>query len=316
VDASDPYAAIEASAAPARPEPQAIKVEVDASAVRAHRTGRTKIMVLAIVTAIVGGFLGFSFGSGVERGKGADTALEGAKSLAQEVDQANAKIEELADVLKSARAKIADNKYPDEEVTALGALNIPFDGASLTGKGIGRFKPQTVAMLVSFAGTATQANEQKDKVLNVLAGSKTALLDFLSQKEDPQVRWSAIMTNGPYGPWARLQPIPTPFKVKPKEGTNPPWPEEFEVKDGDQTLKLKRYTKGEPLGSEPPIIPVDPTTQGSVCPSDVLIKLGRELGDLERTLRGDSTPGNERDGLLTIGQKLLEELKHIGAPGA
>jgi hypothetical protein len=45
----------------------------------------------------------------------------------------------------------------------------------------------------------------------------------------------------------------------------------------------------------------------------VLFKLRRELGDMETVLKGDnSTPGEEKAGLLDRGQKLIEQLKRIG----
>ena len=141
VDASDPYAAIAADQAPARAEPAAIKVEMSEEVVAAQRKGRAKIAVLAVATAIVGGLVGYAVGSGVERGKGAEKAIAGAEDLAKEIDDTNAKIEELAEVLKSAREKLSSNKYPEEEVSKLGGIDIPFSGANLTGKGIGRFVP-------------------------------------------------------------------------------------------------------------------------------------------------------------------------------
>ena len=49
-----------------------------------------------------------------------------------------------------------------------------------------------------------------------------------------------------------------------------------------------------------------------VCPSDVLVKLRSSLSDLEETLRGNQTPGEEKTGLLESGQALAKKLKQIG----
>ena len=46
------------------------------------------------------------------------------------------------------------------------------------------------------------------------------------------------------------------------------------------------------------------------------IRLRSEIGELEDTLRGDKTPGQEKDGLLDTGRVLLDKLKEIGGPGA
>lgn len=94
------------------------------------------------------------------------------------------------------------------------------------------------------------------------------------------------------------------------------WPNTFKITDGGKSYDLKRYTSGAPMGSgDPSIIPVDPSSQNSVCSSDVIIKLRREVSDLETTLRGDKTPGREKDGLMDTGSNLLEALKKIGTPG-
>ncbi len=323
VDASDPYASISADAAPVRNEPQAIKVEMSEEVVAAQKKGRTRVIVLAVVTAIVGGGVGFAFGSGHERDKQAQAALAFAQDLIKKVDTANAEVTKLADTLKAAKAKLSDNKYPEAEVKALGAINVPFEGIELANGGIGRFPPRLIAQLIAFASGAHEANDGKDRIVGVLGGAKPAIEDFLSQQATPKVRWAVYMANGAYGPWAVMQPLPDPFlvktdkKEKDKDGKEKAytWPDTFKISDGGKKYDLKRYTSGNPMGSgDPKIIPVDPTSQGSVCQSDTLVKLRRELGDLEDTLRGDKTPGHEKDGVIDTGNALLESLKKIGTP--
>ncbi|MEZ4223876.1 MAG: hypothetical protein R3B13_23200 [Polyangiaceae bacterium] len=319
IDPSNPYAAIHADQAPARAEPQAIKVEMSEEVVAAQKKGRGKIIALAGVAAVVGGLVGYAVGSGVERGKGAEKALTGAADLAKEVDEANAKVEELADVLKSARDKLGDGKYPSDEVQKLGGIDVPFSGASLTGKGIGRFKPEIVTLLITFASGAEETNEQKDKIRNILSGAKKPLEEILAQKETPKVRWAAYFENGPYGPWVSMQLLPEPFDVNQSEADKKAkktykWPGEFKINQSGKEFTLKRYSSGDPTKSRenPDIIPVNPETQGAVCPSDVVVKLQRELTDMERLLRGDKTPGLEKDGLVDTGRALSEKLKGIG----
>jgi len=327
IDTSDPYSAISAHEAPARPAAsRAITVEMSEEVLQAQRRGRSKVFVLAVITACVGGFLGFSVGSGVERGKGATQAVSGADTLSKEVEAANAEIERLAEVLKGAKQKLTDSKYPAEEVQKLGGIDIPFTGANLTDKGIGRFKAEVVTMLVSFASGAQEANDTKEKIQRLLSNSKPVITDLL-QPAKAKVRWSVFVQNGPHGPWAVMQPLPTPFpatqkeKQKDKDGKEGPynWPDEFKLTDGGKSFELKRYTSGDPTGAEPKIIPVDPSSETAVCPSDVLVKLRRELSDMEDTLRGvKGDPGaeEEKQGLLELGQALREKLKGIGAPGA
>ena len=310
IDASDPYAAIEAQAAPVRAEPAAIKIEMSDEVRQAQARGRGKVMILAGVTAVVGGLVGFTFGGSVEKGKGTEAALDGAKLLIADIEKANAEVTKLAETLKGAREKLGKGEYPEEAVTALGSINIPFKGANLAGKSIGRFKADIVSNLIDYAGATEEANDQKEKLQNILAGNKSGIMEFLDQQKKPKVRWTAMVINGPGGPWVSLANAPKPFFAEAKEEK---WPEEFEVKDGNETVKIKRYSSGNPMGSDPLFIPVDPISGGAVCPSDTLFKLRREVADMETVLRGDnSDPTEEVMGLLERGTKLVEQLKRIG----
>lgn len=309
VDPTDPYASV--SVAPSAPvQPQAIRIEMSEEMVEAQKKGRGKIIALCVVTALVGGVLGYAFGGGAERGKSHDNALQGAAMLAEEIDKANVEINKLADTLKKAKTSLNDGKFPEAEITTLGGIDIPFDGNNLSGKGIGLMGSEVNRMLVKFAGDAAAANEQKDRLKRVLGGSKKNIEEFLAQKDAPKFNWSVFVSSSPSGPVASMQPLPAPFAVK---GA---WPDDFEIKKGDKQVKLKRYTKGDPAGSDPLLIPVDPATQGLVCPNDVTAIVGRELTSLETLLRGDkSDPTNEKEGLLDTGTALVEKLKKIGHEG-
>jgi hypothetical protein len=308
VDPSNPYGGSMQSpaAAPARPQ-QAIRIEMGEEVVEAQRRGRKKVLVLLAIVFAIGGGVGFTAGGGAERGKGADAAIAGAQELIKEIEKSNAEVVKLADVLKSAKEKLSKGQYPDDEVSKLGSINIPFSGKNLAGKGIGRFKPEIVSMLIEYAGSTTEANSQKEKVQNVLTGAKKGLMELLAESSKPQVRWSVILVNGPNGPWGSMQALPTPFPAKDK------WPEDLKVGSGKQQQTFKRYSSGNPINSESPFyIPVDPTTQSGVCPSDTIFKLRRELNDLETVMRGDNSPGEERAGLIDAARQLTEKLKQIG----
>lgn len=309
VDGSNPYGAMEPARAP-RVEPTAIRIEMSDDVMRAQKGGRTKVMVLAVVTALLGAGVGFTVGGAAERGKGTDAAMLGAQELSRDVEQANKKISELADVLKSAREKLGKSQFPEDEVSKLGVLNIPFAGSNLAGKGIGRFKADVLAMLTEFASSASEANASKSELQRVLNGNKKGVQDFLDSQTKPTVRWSVIVSPTQVGPLAAMQPVPAPFALS-GEGKST-WPEAFDLMSGGKKVTVKRYTKGEAATEEPTFIPVDPSTQALVCPSDVLIKLRGRLSDLEEVLRGNTTPGEEKTGLLEAGQALDKKLKQIG----
>jgi len=305
-DPGNLYGSSPVQAMPA-PKPQAIRIEMGEEVVEAQRRGRKKVAILSLFVFAVGGVVGFAVGGGAERAKGADAAMVGASDLVKEISTANGEVQKLADTLKAAKEKLSKSQFPDAEVAQLGAINIPFGGKNLSGKGIGRFKPEVVAMLIEYANHTTEANDQKEKVQNVLNGSKKGIQELLDQQTKPQVRWSVVLSNGPGGPWASMQPVPTPFGEKDK------WPDELKVGSGKQAESFKRYNSGNPINADSPFyLPVEPASQAGVCPSDTIFKLRRELNDLETVLRGDNTPGNERTGLIESGQKLADKLKQIG----
>jgi hypothetical protein len=310
MDTSNPYGSMAPQPAPVRMQPQTITLEMSDEFVQAQKSGRKKVLIACLFTAGLGAALGFAGGGISERNKGADAAIAGAAELTTKVEQSTKKANELADVLKSAKEKLSKNTFPDEEVSKLGGINLPFTPADLSGKGIGRFNPAVVSALIDFSTLVDKVNDQKEKLQNVMSGNKKAVMDFLDPKQ--QVRWSVVLGSTPAGPWATMQPIPTPFLAKP-EGDKAKWPDDIHIPVGDKQAVLKRYTAGNPVSEDGLFVPVDPASQASVCPNSVVVTLRRSLGDLEEVLRGDPTPGAEKTGLLESGQKLVKSLKQIGA---
>lgn len=305
IDPTDPYSSVSASSAPVvaqRPR----EIRVDMEEVRAANKGRRgRVLFLSLVTAGVGGFLGFTLGGGVERGKAAQAAVIGSKELLKEVEESNVQIQALADTLKAARTKLlGKGTYPQEEVTKLGAINIPFKPMSLLDKGIGRFKRDTMVQLIDYATGVEAANDQKESLQRILgSGSLKAMIE---EQKKPKVRWMATVNGGPGGPWINLDRLPEANAFLAGEK----WPEALEIKEGEKTTKFKRYTSGDPAGSEPPFIPVSPESQG---PSDVVGSLISQLLKMDEVLRGNKEdPTNEKTGLLERGQKLADSLKRIG----
>jgi hypothetical protein len=313
VDASNPYGAME-PAAVAVAQPQTIRIEMGDDVVRANRGGKMKVFVLSLITAGIGGFVGFTLGGAAERGKGTEAAMQGAQDLTKDVEAANKKIVDLADLLKAAREKLSKAQFPEDEVSKLGALNIPFAGSNLAGKGIGRFKSDVLTMLTDFASSSAEANASKDELLRIMNGNKKGFQEFLDSQTKPQVRWSVIVSPTGVGPLASMQPVPTPFALGSEDKKT--WPDSFDLMSGGKKQTIKRYQKGDAATEDPQFIPVDPTSQASVCPSDVLVRLRGKLSDLEEVLRGNPTPGEEKTGLLEQGQNLAKKLKQIGATPA
>jgi hypothetical protein len=295
--------------------PSQVTFQVDEEALAdARKQGRGKVIALAAGVAVVAGIIGYAVGGLSEKNRVAERAVAGAEMLVTEIEAADTEIEKLSTTLQAAGKTLLGGKFPEEEVKALGAINIPFDGTNLAGKGIGRFRPQVATMLINYASGVAKANDQKERIQGLLSISRQPLEELLQQKDNPKVRWSVSVTNGPQGPWATMQLLPAPFAVQGGDkGKGGGWPSEFEIPDGKGTTKLTRYTNGDPSDK---IIPVAPMTESAVCPVDTIVRLRRELAEIEKILKGDETPGREVTGILPLGKTLQEQLKKIGASSA
>jgi hypothetical protein len=297
-------------AAPQAPA-AAMSFEMDEEFAAVRRGGKKKVIVLAAVAALVGGVIGFAVGGLSEKDKVAQLALSSSKELSKEIGEANATAAKLADVMKAAAATLKEGNFPDAQVTELAAINIPFDGSNLTGKAIGRFKPSLVTMLINYTEASAKANAQKEKLQRVLSGNKAGFEKLLEQKDNPVVNWGVYVQQGPQGPWANMQIVPS-FTVDDKKKPAP-WPAKFDIQEGQKTYSLDRYMGGDLMrGNSAKIIPVAPQTQGAVCPNDTVMRLRLELSALQTVLDGDDTPGSESQGLVELGEMAQKELKKIG----
>ena len=314
---SDPYSSMMGSAPPPPPKQQAIKVEMSEEVIHEQNKQKKKGYVLAIVTALIGGVVGFMVGGSNETSNQQKVAARDAGDLAKEVNTATDTAEQLADVVKAVKDKLSSGKYPDEESKKLAGLRIPFEGANIGLRVIGRFNKEVNHGLVNFSSMAEKANDLTEDVQRMLAGSKKALDDAFSVKEKPKVVWSAIVSGGPSGPWATMIALPEPFLAKSEEkvaGKDYTWPDSIKIKSGGRESTVKRYTKGDPGGGDPQFIPVDPGSQNSVCPNIALARVSRAIQDLEDSLRGVKDPGgHEETGLIETGRGLTEKLKGIGS---
>jgi hypothetical protein len=87
------------------------------------------------------------------------------------------------------------------------------------------------------------------------------------------------------------------------------WPSDVELADGK---KKSRFDGGDP-SKDSALIPLDPAAEGAMCPDNINVRLMGALLDAARDLAGDNTPGQERPGLVDAGNKLIDQLKKIGA---
>jgi len=304
---------------PERPrfiEPQAIKIEMSEEVVEAQKKGKNKIIMMAAAAAVIGGVIGFAFGSGVEKGKKHTIALQGAELLAADVDKASAEIDKLDEVLKKVGLKLSDGEFPETDVAALSEVSIPFDTSYLLGKGTNLMSAKVNDMLLDFSSQSVEANELKDEIARQLGSLKAEFAEHAKEAQSPKFRWTVFLQNGAHGPVATMQKLPEPFLITDKDKKDYAWPEEVEVAEGDKKVKLKLYKDGNPVASSPLLIPLDPASPGTTLLDDYNVKyyeLRKRVGDLQGVLKGDnSDPGNEKTGLVDLAKALTDELKQIG----
>lgn len=277
--------------------------------VQAQRAGRSKTAILALAAAVVGLGIGYGVGGLAKGAEGAKAAVQGAGDLAKEIEVANTKVTELNEILKTAAGKVRNNEFPSAEIEQLGAFDIPFDGNNLTNKGIGRFNSTAVTMLLNYSTSIADLKEQKDKVRRLFGAAKPQFEELVKERTAPRVHWSVVVTDGPHGKWAQMRPLGAgAFLASDRETRNYSWPGEVEIA---KDTKAQLYKKGEPESSN--YIPVDPSTEGAVCPQNMQVRLMGALMDLGSVIVGDKTPGHEKDGVAEKGNKLIDQLKKIGA---
>lgn len=300
-------------------EPQAIKIEMSEEVVAAQKKGKKKILVMAITTAVVGGVIGYAFGSGVEKGKKHTIALQGAELLAADIDKASAEVDKLDEVLKKIGLSLSDGEFPESHINTLSSVSIPFDSSYLLGKGTNLMSAKVNDMLLDFSSQSVEANELKDEIARQLNSLKSEFEEHAKEAKDPKFHWAVYLQQGPHGPMATMQKLPEPFLMANKEKKDYSWPEEIEVPDGDKKVKLKLYKDGNPVSSTPMLIPVDPSSPGTTLLDEYNVKyyeLRKRVMSLQEVLKGDhSDPGNETTGLVDLGKGLIDELKAIGTAG-
>jgi hypothetical protein len=281
---------------------------------RLRRRTRRRGFMFGLATACVGALLGLGYGTLSERNRVAMLALNGAGELIGELERVDQQASKISDALSGALLALDAGRFPGSEARALSELEIPFDGASLAGRGIGRFKPAALSLLFDYTALVAQAKAQQARLSSLMMVTRSSVEQAFAQKIAPEFKWAVFLQNESRGPVANLQRLPQPFRMTPSEGQRQLWPTEFEMSDARGRFTLKRYLGGDPLvaGESVQLIPVAPDTQAAVCPNDSALLLRREISAMQALLAGDPTPGHEIPSLSERGRMLANELKKIG----
>ena len=293
------------------PKPQDIKIEVGVEAVEAQKKNRKFIGVALGVGVVLGIAVGFNFGSNSEAGRRENISISGAADLGKAVDESNAKIKLLGEKIKAAGDSLKQRKFPDAFASDLGALNIPFDGDKLAGKGIGGYDKATLDLVFSYSADVAALNARKDALKSLFTGQKKAIIETLEAGEKPQLRYTLLVLKGEKGPVGSLAPISEPFAL----GAD--WPKEFKMQNliTKEVQTVNRYESGDLFTTKDKRIgiPIEPTSLSAAFPNDISGRVLSELAKTGQLLGGGGGEDDERAGLVKTGELLSEALKKIAA---
>ena len=288
-----------------------IRVEVGEEAVEAQKKNRKFIGIAGAVGVALGIAVGFNFGSGVEASRRADVSIAGAGELAKAVDESNAKIKLLGEKLKAAADSFKQKKFPETLATDLGALNIPFDGDKLSGKGIGGYDAKTLDLVFSYTADVAALNARKDALKNLFTGQKKAIVETLEAADKPQLRYTLLILKGEKGPVGSLAPISDPFAL------GGDWPKEFKMQNliTKEVQTVTRYDSGDIFTTKDKRIgiPIEPTSLNAAFPNDISGRVQSEIGKTVQLLAGGGGEDDDRAGVVKTGELLSEALKKIAA---
>ncbi|MDI1481141.1 formin [Polyangium sp. y55x31] len=312
-----------AAAEPPPPKPtavqQTIKVEVGEEIIKEREKAKKRLYAAAAGTAILGIVIGYPVGGAAERNARGKIVVENAKGLLGDVKAANDKMKELDTLLGDAAEKLGKKEYPAELSGQLAALNVPFDATKVDGSKISGLKGTALRLLLNYTSGVEDLNKKKDSLKALLDLAKTPVEKAWKEEKEPVMNFSVLFRSDQKGVIAELVPVKEPFDI------GKDWPANYAILKPERTQqgmksvekKLNRYTKGDLPGSgDPQLIPVDPVTTAAFTSQEGIRNLRKAFLDLRTELKGEhEVPGQDKDGLIEVGDKLYTEIQKVTTGG-
>jgi hypothetical protein len=310
---TDPFGAPVAVSATRQAAPATMRIELDEETVRAARKSGSRAGILGFITLVLGGLVGYAWGSRSESAKGAQGALQGAQDLVADIDKAQGKIKEFSDKVQGAVKDMKDGKFPEAFANELGGLSIPFGADKLAGRNIGRFQNTTLTMLFKYTNDVEALNDRKDALKNLFTSQKKAITDAFGAAGNPKVSWAVFVQRSPaHGPVGILTAINPADAFSYKDAN---WPGKFKISTGRELVDSERYSTGDVNSSEKKVltIPLEPESVSAAVGGGVIGRITSELAKTDAILSGSGTPGDDDEtGLLKKGEVLLTALRKVG----
>ena len=304
-----------AAAPPPKPTAgqQTIKVEESEVIHQERKKAQKKIALYGALAALLGIGIGYLVGGAKANSDVGAKAVKTAGDLGKEVKDANEKLRDLASKLEGAGEALKNKQFPEQVITDLGGLVIPFDADQL-GNRIGGVALPTkyVRPLVTYTVKVREVNDSKDKVKNFLSLTKVPLDKYWKEEKEPVFNFSVVFSqDGQKGTLAELVPNKEPFPV------GKDWPASYTIMKVERSAqgskqaekKANRWVKDALTGSDPIAIPVAPASVAAFSSEELISKLFAELRDLRRIIEGNKEDPQDSGGLLKEGENLADELR-------
>lgn len=319
-----PFAPQSRPAAPKEVKPtaaqQTIKVEIGEEIHEERKKAKRNAALAALFGAIVGGVLGWVAGGSSEKGGRLTEAARGAGLLEQDVKAAGEKMTDLDTKITEAKTLLGTNAFPDALVSALAAINIPFEAGNLDGKNVGSLSGKMLHSLLTFTAEVGTLNDDKDALKNSLPAAQPLLNKVWKEAKDPMASFAVFFSGGDKKVVAEIAEIKDPFAIKGE------FPATFTVKrlDGGKPAdkKVTRWIKGDLTGNDTIAIPIEVKSTTGLT-SEQLMKAGLASDQsmktvslmfdrIQKSLHGNpDDPTNPKPGLLKECEDIAVDLHKI-----
>jgi hypothetical protein len=295
---------------------QTIKVEESEVIHQERKRAAKRVALFSALAVVLGLGIGFAVGGLNARNNAGNKAVATAGDLAKDVKAANDKLSELNSKLEAAGEGLKNKQFPDQVLTDLGAIVIPFDADQLGLKVGGVAMPtRYIKPLITYAAKVKEVNDSKDKLKNLLGYAKPSLEKYWKEEKEPVSGFSVIFApDGSKGMAAELVQNKDQFPL------GKDWPATYTIfkpersQQGVKNVEKKatRWTKGELTGSDPVAIPVQPASVAAFSTEESIGKLYAELRELRKTIEGNKEDPQDAGGLLKVGELLADDLRKAG----
>jgi hypothetical protein len=311
---SSPFAPPEPEKKPVA-QVQTIKVEMGEEVVAARKKASTTTWIVAVLTMVVGGAVGFGLGSSFQAGKAGRDASQNASALLGDVDAAQKTASEMSDALRKARETLKAGEFPADFVKYLKETNIDFAADKFADRKPAGLPKDVLGSLLRYANDVDRFQRQKRRVAGTLENVKEPIEEFFAEQKVKKFKYAVVFDKN-----KEKQFVASLGLLNDALPIDKPFPEGFKLKVGNQEKEAALFTdaKGAELvgGEKSAAILVDPETTAEFGRGGQIWTQSQALlNELFDLLEGKETndPNEMAEGLIKNGVALTDGLKKVAA---